>query len=75
MTLEAVFFSNLLKSILVQLGHYLNMRTSKQCNCFQENNEESYGIKKKILQETATQLSETQRTVSFLGLSLKNLLS
>lgn len=47
MTLEAVFFSNLLKSILVQLGHYLNMRTSKQCNCFQENNEESYGIKKK----------------------------
>ena len=47
MTLEPVFFSNLLKSILVQLGHYLTMRTSKQCNCFQENNEGSYILKKK----------------------------
>ena len=56
MTLEPVFFSNLLKSILVQLGHYLTMRTSKQCNCFQENNEESYILKKKkILQKTVTQ--------------------
>lgn len=34
MTLEPVFFCNLLKSILVHLSHYLTMRTSKQCELF-----------------------------------------